>query len=184
MTEARIALVVAMAENRVIGRGNALPWKISEDLRFFKKITMGKPILMGRKTFQSIGKALPGRTNIVISRDPDFAAEGIKTAPDLETAIKLAKLESPEEIMIIGGAEIYALALPLADRIYLTEVHAKIDGDAWFPAYDRAEWSETARTDFDSEPAFSFVTLDRIQGASRFLSASNALRRMERTSGK
>lgn len=161
MSEGPIALVVAMAENRVIGRGNALPWKISEDLRFFKKITMGKPIIMGRKTYQSIGRPLPGRTNIVISRDPDFSAEGVKTAPDLETAIKLAKLESPEEIMIIGGAQIYALALPMAQRIYLTEVHEKIEGDAWFPDYNAAEWRETAREDFEGNPAFSFVTLDR-----------------------
>lgn len=151
-----------MADNRVIGRGNALPWKISEDLKFFKKITMGKPILMGRKTYQSIGRPLPGRSNIVISRDPDFTADGIKTAPSLKAAIDVAKAENPDEIMIIGGAQIYALALPEADRIYLTEVHDNIDGDAWFPKFNRAEWRESAREDFMGNPAFSFVTLDRL----------------------
>lgn len=151
-----------MAENRVIGRGNALPWKISEDLKYFKKITLGKPIVMGRKTFQSIGRPLPGRSNIVISRDRDFLAEGVITAPDLSAAVKLAAAEKPPEIMIIGGAQIYALALPLADRIYLTEVHEKVVGDTWFPDYDKTGWRQTARADFDGTPAFSFVTLDRL----------------------
>lgn len=165
MKKARISLVVAMAENRVIGRGNALPWKISEDLKNFKKITMGKPILMGRKTYASIGRPLPGRTNIVISRDDAFAAEGVKIAPQLTAALAKARAEDPKEIMIIGGAQIYELALPIADRIYLTEVHETIEGDAWFPKFDRADWRETAREDWprkDDTPAFSFVTLDRI----------------------
>jgi dihydrofolate reductase len=156
-----VCLVVAMAENRVIGRDGGLPWKISEDLRFFKRITMGKPILMGRKTYISIGRPLPGRSNIVITRDTNFTAHGVKVAHDLEAAIKLAQGENPAEIMIIGGAEIYGLALPRADRIYLTEVHADIEGDARFPEFDRNDWQEVAREDFSGDPAFSFVTLDR-----------------------
>lgn len=161
MSRPPVALVVAMAKNRVIGKANGLPWKISEDLKFFKRITMGKPILMGRKTYQSIGRPLPGRRNIVISRDTAFTAEGVSVAPDFETALKKAAQENPDEIMVIGGAQIYDLTLPHADRIYLTEVHDTPEGDAWFPELDAAEWQEVAREDFDGSPAYSFVTLER-----------------------
>lgn len=161
MSRPPVALVVAMAENRVIGKNNGLPWKISEDLKFFKRITMGKPIVMGRKTYQSIGRPLPGRTNIIISRDAAFTAAGGSVVPDFEAAIQKAALENPEEIMVIGGAQIYDLALPHADRIYLTEVHEAPEGDAWFPPLDPAEWQTTARADFDGAPAYSFVTLER-----------------------
>lgn len=166
-SSARIALIVAMATNRVIGRDGDLPWRISADLKHFKATTMGKPIVMGRRTFASIGRALPGRANIVITRDQDFAADGVDVAHDVDGALAVARRRAAEakadEIMIIGGAAIYEAFLPLADRLYLTEVHEPIDGDTYFPDFDRAGWREVAREDRDdvhSAPV-SFVTLDR-----------------------
>jgi dihydrofolate reductase len=165
----RLSLIVAAAENGVIGRDNALPWRLSGDLRRFREITMGKPLIMGRKTFESIGRALPGRTNIVLSRDPSFhpadveAVDGFPAA--LAAAKKAARRAGTDEIMVVGGAGIYALALPHADRIYLTEIHAEISGDAVFPAYDRADWVERSRRHRKTAPGetadYSFVTLDR-----------------------
>ena len=158
----RISLIVAVAENGVIGRDGDLPWRIAADLKFFKETTMGHPIVMGRKTHQSIGRALPGRTNIVITRDPDFAGEDIAVVADLEAAFAAAG--EADEVMIIGGAQIYELALPSADRIYMTEVHIAVDGDTRFPELDPARWRETARVDHPADgetPAFSFVTLER-----------------------
>ncbi|MEM9681664.1 MAG: dihydrofolate reductase [Pseudomonadota bacterium] len=166
-SRARIALIVAMATNRVIGRDGDLPWRISADLKHFKATTMGKPIVMGRRTFASIGRALPGRANIVITRNQDFAADGVDVAHDVDGALAVARRRAAEakadEIMIIGGAAIYEAFLPLADRLYLTEVHEPIDGDTYFPDFDRAGWREVAREDRDdvhSAPV-SFVTLDR-----------------------
>ena len=161
----RIALIAAVARNGVIGRGGSLPWQISADLQFFKTTTMGKPMIMGRRTFESIGKALPGRTSIVVTRNPDFTAEDIEVAADLDQALTLAARHGAEEVMVIGGGEIYAAALPRADRLYLTEVHIDADGDVQFPALDRAQWRELSRDDHPAEgdtPAFSFVTLERI----------------------
>ena len=166
----RLALIVAIAENRVIGRDNRLPWRIPADLRHFKATTMGKPVIMGRKTFQSIGRPLPGRTNIVISRDPAFAADGVAVAGDFETALECANRSAAragvDEVMVIGGAEIYAEALARADRIYLTEVHRAVDGDVHFPEIDRDQWRESRREDHPAPtpdgPAYSFVVLDRV----------------------
>ncbi len=145
----RLALIVAAAENGVIGRDNKLPWHLPEDLGYFKRVTMGKPIVMGRKTYESIGRPLPGRTNIVITRNPEWQAEGVRALPDLEAALALAEeialIDGAEELMVIGGAEIYAAALPLADRIYLTRVHADVSGDAWLPDIDWSQWRELAR---------------------------------------
>ena len=145
----RLALIVAAAENDVIGRDNKLPWHLPEDLGYFKRVTMGKPIVMGRKTFESIGRPLPGRSNLVIRRNPDWQAEGVRTLPTVEAALALAReialIDGAEELMVIGGAEIYAAALPLADRIYLTRVHAEVAGDAHLPEIDWAEWRELAR---------------------------------------
>ncbi|MBT3809950.1 MAG: dihydrofolate reductase [Rhodospirillaceae bacterium] len=158
----RISLIVAVAENGVIGRDGDLPWRIPADLKFFKETTTGHPIVMGRKTHQSIGRALPGRKNIVITRDPDFAGEDIAVVGDLEAA--LAAAGDADEVMVIGGAQIYELALPRAHRIYLTEVHVAADGETRFPDLDRASWRETARVDHPADgdtPAFSFVTLER-----------------------
>ncbi len=128
----KISLVWAMAENRVIGLNNSLPWYLPEDLKYFKRITLGKPVIMGRKTYESIGKPLPGRTNIVVSRNAGFSAEGVKTVSSLDEAKKLcesiALIDGVNEAMVIGGAEIYSLALPLADRLYLTEVSCRSRG--------------------------------------------------------
>ncbi len=164
----RIALIVARADNGVIGRDNGLPWRISEDMKYFKATTMDKPLVMGRKTFESVGRPLPGRTTIVVTRDREFDAEGVKVAHDLDSAVRLAgdvaRADGADEIMIAGGSEIYAQALSRADRIYLTEVHAAIDGDARFPDLDPATWRETAREDFDAPAGgydYSFVVLDR-----------------------
>lgn len=133
----KIALIVAAAENGVIGRGGQLPWRMPSDLKTFRRLTMGKPIVMGRKTFQSIGKPLDGRDNIVITRDPSFQApDGVRMARSLDDALRIARMcasgRGAHEIMIIGGADIYRQALPQADRIYLTRVHARPDGDAMF----------------------------------------------------
>ncbi len=150
-----------MSENRVIGRGNKLPWKIPEDLKYFMTMTLGRPVIMGRKTFESIKKPLPGRTNIVVSRN--FAATGATVVRSLPEAVaeakKIATRDRQKEIMIAGGGQIYEQALAFADRIYLTVIHREIeDGDAFFPEYDKKNWKETARDDRDG---FSFVTLDR-----------------------
>ncbi len=161
----KITLVVAMAENRMIGRAGGLPWRLSGDLKFFKRVTMGHPVIMGRKTYQSIGRALPGRRNIVITRDGTFSAEGIDVVAGLDEALELCRTTDVEEAMIIGGGEIYAQVLPRADRIYLTEVHDMIDGDTRFPPIDPAEWREVARErqqpETEDGPAYSFVTLER-----------------------
>ncbi len=144
-----LALIAAVSDNGVIGRDNKLPWYIPGDLRYFKQVTLGKPVVMGRKTWESMNRALPGRTNIVITRQPDYLAEGARVVPDLAGGIELAEsvalIDGVDEIMIIGGAEIYRLALPLADRLYLTEVHAEVEGDTFFPDWDRAAWREASR---------------------------------------
>ena len=164
-----LAIIVACAENGVIGRNNALPWHLSEDLRYFKRVTLGKPIVMGRKTFESIGRPLPGRTNIVISRNPDFSADGVKVVSTLDAALELAEsialIDGAEELMVIGGAQIYAEALPSAERLYLTEVHAEVEGDAYLPEIDWSEWREVRRERHEAmEPNpydYSFVVFER-----------------------
>lgn len=166
----RLAIIVAQAENRVIGNNNKLPWHLPEDLRYFKQVTMSKPIIMGRKTYESIGRPLPGRTNIVISRQEGYAPEGVKVVPSLEAAIELAEsicvIDGAEEVMVIGGAQIYEQALAHADRLYLTQVHASVEGDAWFPVFAMEEWREVGREDFTAmEPNpydYSFIVLDRV----------------------
>ena len=154
-----------MAEGLVIGAGGRLPWHLPADLRHFRALTLGKPIVMGRRTFESIGHPLPGRTNIVVTRDPKLSGAGVSVARDLEAALRMARPLG--EVMVIGGAAIYARALPLCDRIYLTEIHAKLCGDTWFPDYDRGEWRERARTDHPPDPAnpypYSFVVLERVR---------------------
>ena len=161
-----------MARNRVIGRDGGLPWRLSADLKHFKSVTMGKPVLMGRKTFESIhamlGGPLPGRSNIIITRDADYGAEGCLVVHGFEAAVRaaedIAHNDGVDEIMVIGGAEIYARALGEADRLYLTEIDADIDGDAKFPQFDRTRWREISREDHPSGDAealgYSFVTLD------------------------
>ncbi len=166
----RLALIAAMASNRVIGRNNQLPWYLPGDLKYFKQITMGKPLIMGRKTFESIGKPLPGRANIIVTRNPEFQFSGVTIVGSLEQAIEhaeaVALIDGVDEAMVIGGAELYALALPEADRLYLTQVHAEVDGNVWFPEFDATVWQEVARENFDAEDPnpydYSFVVLDRI----------------------
>lgn len=166
----RVALIWAMSRNRVIGRNNALPWYLPEDLKYFKRVTMGKPIIMGRKTWESIGRPLPGRSNIVVSRDTRFEAEGAKVVHSLDEALKMAEnialINGGEEAVIMGGAEIYRQALPLADRLYLTQVHAEVEGDALFPEFDIERWHELGREDFQASGSnpydYSFVILERL----------------------
>jgi dihydrofolate reductase len=159
-----IALVVAVAENGVIGQAGALPWRIPEDLKRFKALTVGKPVIMGRKTWDSLPrKPLPGRHNIVMTRDPSFHADGATAAHSLDDALALAAKDSPDEIMIIGGEAVFAAALPFAERIHLTEVAAAPKGDAFMPRFDAAQWRETSREGpYDANGlAYSFVTLQR-----------------------
>jgi len=162
-----ISAIVAMSENRVIGRDNALPWHISADLKRFKALTLGKPVVMGRKTYESIGKPLPGRPNIIISRS-GFQADGVKVYGSVFEALSeariLAGLQNLDEIMVIGGAQIYKETLPLLDRIHMTQVHQHVEGDAMFPVLAPREWIETFREDHaadDKNPAYSFITLTR-----------------------
>ena len=135
-----IVIVVAMSENRAIGKDNQLLWQMPADLQHFKKITMGKPILMGRKTYQSIGRPLPGRTNVIITRDENFKAEGCLVVNSIESA--LAVVKDQEEICVIGGADLFRQMLPMVERIYLTVVHHEFEDDTFFPELDLAEWRE------------------------------------------
>ena len=159
----RLSLIVAMDTGGVIGRDGGLPWRLQADLRNFKRITLGKPIVMGRKTWESIGRPLPGRKNIVLTRDTTWAAEGALVARDAEQALCLAG--DAEELMVIGGAEVYRLFLPRADRIYLTEVGDRVAGDTHFPEWDRDEFEEVSReehaADEQNAHAFTFLVLDR-----------------------
>ena len=159
----RITLVVAASANDVIGRDGALPWHISEDLKHFKAITMGHPIVMGRRTFESIGRALPGRLNVVVTRNADYTAEGCTVVDSPAAALRAA--EGADEVMIIGGSEIYRLFLPMAHRIHMTRVQAEVEGDATFPPLDPAEWRLVDEEQFPAgegrEYAFSFQTLER-----------------------
>ena len=158
-------LVVAVADNGVIGAAQGLPWRQRADLKNFKRLTIGKPVLMGRRTWQSIGRPLPGRLNLVLSSQPGYVADGATVVRSLEEAQAAAQAT----LMVIGGAQLYADALPCASRIHLTEVHGAPCGDVYFPAWDRAQWRELARerhpADPDNEYAYSFVTLERRAGA-------------------
>ena len=135
-----ISLIWAMDANRLIGKGNALPWRLPADMGWFKQQTMGKPILMGRKTYESIGKPLPGRLNLVLTRQ-DMSIDGCTVVHSLQEALQV--VGDGCELMVIGGAEVYAKALPMASRLYVTEIEATFDGDAWFPVFDTAGWRET-----------------------------------------
>ncbi|HMA16049.1 MAG TPA: dihydrofolate reductase [Kiloniellaceae bacterium] len=164
-----VALILARADNGVIGRAGGLPWHLSGDLKFFKAQTLGKPVVMGRKTFQSIGKPLPGRPNLVITRDPDFRPAGVEVFAEVAAALAraqdLARGSGAAEVMVIGGGEIYRRTLALADRIYLTEVHAAPEGDTHFSDLDPAEWREVRRdqpvSGGEGQPDYSIVVLER-----------------------
>jgi dihydrofolate reductase len=155
----KLAMIVAVADNGIIGKGGQLPWRIPEDLRFFKSATMGHAIIMGRKTWDEVGRPLPGRRNIVVSRTPGLALEGAEVVSSVEDAIALARTTDPEPF-VIGGAAIYAAAMPHATKILLTEVHQSPEGDTVFPAFDRSAWRETARRAGETE-GVEFVTLER-----------------------
>jgi dihydrofolate reductase len=159
--------MVAMAHNRVIGRANRLPWHLPRDLRRFKALTLGKPVLMGRRTYESIGRALPGRTNLVLTRDGGWSAPGVTVVHSLAEALE--RSAGAQELVVIGGAEVFRLALPLAQRIYLTEVQADVPGDTYFPDFDRTPWTEVERSAHpaDSNHAYplTFVTLERRERA-------------------
>jgi dihydrofolate reductase len=168
----RLVLVVAVAENGVIGRNGQLPWKIPGDLRHFQRLTMGKPIVMGRLTYESMGGPLKGRLNIVITSKPDYSARGAVVVTSLKDALSLAGKDAAEkntdEIAIIGGSAVFAETLPLAARLEITEVHGKPEGDTFFPPFDRSEWKEVRRDGphqgvTDSLP-YSFVTYERLAG--------------------
>jgi dihydrofolate reductase len=172
----KCALIVAMASNQTIGINNTLPWHLPHDLKYFKNVTMAKPIIMGRKTYESIGRPLPGRTNIVITRQSDYQAEGIVVVNSLQQALDKAEdisfVAGHEEVMVIGGAEIYQQALLQADRLYITHVDAEIEGDAFFPTVEWNDWQEFQREEHAADPAgddqknpydYSFVVYDRLK---------------------
>ncbi len=169
MAKLTLSLIVAMARNRVIGRDNTLPWHLPEDLKYFKAVTMGKPILMGRKTFESIGRPLPGRLNIVITRNANWQHPGVSVAASLDEALELAGHDPAAsgvgEVMVIGGEQIYRAAIEQADRLYITQVDAEVVGDAFFPEYDEAIWHETARQqpEQQGETPYFFHVLERGQ---------------------
>lgn len=182
-----ISIIVAAAENGVIGRGGQMPWRLSADLKRFRALTMGKPVIMGRKTFQSLPKALDGRDNIVVTRDAGFSAAGAITAPSLEAALAIARDKAEargiNEIMVIGGAEIYRAALPFAGRIYLTRVHARPEGDAHFELPLGAGWREVRREDLSQGPAHEYrATLIELEPIDEAAGASPA--RVNRASSR
>ena len=168
MSDAKIAMIAAMASNRVIGLDNAMPWHLPEDLRYFKATTLGKPIIMGRKTFDSLGRALPGRTNIVVSRQSGLQLPGAEVFDSIEAARDFAEqqaaIDGVDEVMVIGGETLYRQCLEDADRLYLTRIESAPDGDAWFPELDAAQWllvSERAVAAGDGYPAHAYQVLER-----------------------
>lgn len=165
-TSIQLSAIVAMAENRTIGKQNRLPWHLPADLRHFKKLTTGHPILMGRKTYESIGKPLPNRTNIILTRNPTYLAPGCEIVTTLDEAMQTAKHHHATEVFVIGGAEIYRQLLPQINHLYLTIVHEQIAGDAFFPLLDSTAWREVSRerheADHENPHAYSFVELERV----------------------
>ena len=153
----RVVLVAAVADNGVIGREGDIPWRIPEDMRHFREVTTGHSLVMGRVTYDSIGRPLPGRTNIVVSRNPHWQADGVTRVGSLDEALAVAE-QTPGDVMVMGGAQIYAAAMLLADAQILTEVHQSPDGDTFYPDFDRSEWEETRREPHDG---YDFVWLER-----------------------
>lgn len=162
----RISIIAALSKNRVIGKDNKLPWNLPGDLKRFKKLTLGKPVIMGQKTFESIGKALPGRINIVLTQDKSFRPENCVVAYSLREALKASR--AAEEVMIIGGSSVFEQFLPLASRMYLTLIDEEFDGDVFFPEFNRSDWQETARSenrpDKENIYKYTFVTLEKKNG--------------------
>ncbi|MDR9467042.1 dihydrofolate reductase [Marinospirillum sp.] len=169
--ETPVAIIVAAAKNWVIGHKNAMPWYLPEELKHFKRTTLGKPLVMGRATFESIGRPLPGRANIVVSRNPDFSHPGIRVVGSLEEALRLADnqavIDGSPEIMVMGGGQIYQQAFPLATRLYLTQVQAEPEGDTWFPEVTESEWQEISRDVYPAQEgnryAYHIKYLERVE---------------------
>ncbi len=161
-----VSLIVAVSQNNVIGKDNRLPWHLPEDLKYFKNTTWAMPIVMGRKTWESLGKPLPGRTNIVITRNNGFKADGAVVVNSLEEAEKIAREQDTKELFIIGGAEIFNMALPLANRLYLTRIHHEFEGDVFFPPVDETKWKLVFRRDCQPDEknkyAYSFERWEAI----------------------
>lgn len=165
----RISMIVAMSENRVIGQNGSMPWHLSADLKYFKRVTLGAPVIMGRKTFDSIGRVLPGRANIIVTRDKEYTGDGIDVVHSLDAgllrATEIAKGDGGDEVFVIGGAQIYEQALAQAERLYVTEIHQVCDGDALFPEIEESDWLEMSRDlhqpEMDGGPTFSFVVWER-----------------------
>ena len=157
-----ISLIAAMDKNKVIGKNNSLPWKLPEDMKRFREITQNKPVITGRKTFESIGKPLPNRTNIIITKDKNYNAEGCVVVHSVDESLKVAK--GNEEVMIIGGEQIFREFLPIANKMYLTFIEQEFEGDSYFPEYNKNEWKEIKREEHKNENyKFVFVDLKRIK---------------------
>ncbi len=169
MSSIKLSLIVAMSENRVIGKDNQLPWRISADLRYFKQMTMGRPLVMGRKTFESIGRPLPGRKNIVVTKQNNWRSEGVDVFNSIESALdfakSVAKSTDQTEVMVIGGANLYEQVLPLSSKLYITRVHANIEGDAFFPEFESSNWrlvsQEISEPSEKDQYACSFLVYDK-----------------------
>ena len=162
---ATVALIAAIGRDGVIGKNGKLPWSIPEDMKHFRSITMGKPIIMGRHTFESIGSALPGRYNIVVTSKDDYEFEGIRVASSLQKALSIAETYKKDEIMIIGGGKLYQAAFDFASKIYLTEVDIEIEGDTYFPDFKRSQWKQVSHRSHsgeDGSPSCSFLTLEKM----------------------
>ena len=163
MNSVKLSIIVATDEQGLIGKDNDLPWKLSADLQYFRRVTMGKPLIMGRNTHESIGRALPGRKNIIVSNNCDYTADGCCVVHSVEDAIKAC--DGVEEVMVMGGASLYKQMLQQADRLYLTQVHASLEGDTWFPDWQRSDWQEISREDHladdKNDYPYSFVIFER-----------------------
>ena len=173
-----ISIIVAMAKNRVIGNKNALPWRLPADMEHFRQLTVGKPVIMGQKTFESIGKPLPGRTNIVLTLDENFQAPGCIIAHSVDEALQTAKKKGTGEVMVAGGASVYRQFLPLTNKMYLTLINKDFEGDAYFPEFDEKDWEETERIenkpDKDNHYQYNFITLER-KRSKKIISSSPSL---------
>jgi len=163
MNSVKLSIIVATDEQGLIGKDNDLPWKLSADLQYFRRVTMGKPLIMGRNTHESIGRALPGRKNIIVSNNCDYTADGCCVVHSVEDAVKAC--DGVEEVMVMGGASLYKQMLQQADRLYLTQVHASLEGDTWFPDWQRSDWQEISREDHladdKNDYPYSFVIFER-----------------------
>ena len=161
MNKPQISLIAALSENRVIGKDNTLPWHIPEDLKHFKEVTSGHPVIMGRKTFESIGRLLPKRLNIVVSRDPAYKVEGATMANSLDKAIEIATNYDANEVFVIGGGQIFEQSMAFADRLYLTVVHTEIEGDAFFPEYSDFTKVISRKEGQSENYSYTFLTLEK-----------------------